>query len=195
MADEVKAALTVGNIPAAERLAIELSDDVARHGKALRLAELEAVLPADGPNRIEALVPVAKAAYAASDYAKAETYARELLTFAQEHTKDDPNYGNAVFYGNMVFGRVALGRDNNIAQAKASLIASGRTPGSRTLMSFGPNMNLAKDLLETGERDTVIQFFEECRIFWQMRGRKLDEWTETVKGCCRIPHFGPNLLY
>jgi hypothetical protein len=40
---------------------------------------------------------------------KAEGYARELLSASPEHQKDW-NYGNAIFYGNMLIGQVALAR-------------------------------------------------------------------------------------
>ena len=60
--------------------------------------------------------------------------------------------------------------------------------------SFGPNMSLAKDLLEKGERDTVLQYFELCRKFWTMDYGKLDEWSQEVRAG-KIPRFGANLVY
>ena len=60
--------------------------------------------------------------------------------------------------------------------------------------SFGPNMSLARDLLEKGERETVLQYFELCRKFWKMGQRNLDQWTEDVKAG-RTPEFGANLVY
>jgi hypothetical protein len=70
-----------------------------------------------------------------------------------------------------------------------------RRPGSPTLNSFGPDMSLAKDLLEAGERDSVLQFFDQCRAFWKKSAleRRLDDWSTVVKGCCRLPDFGSNL--
>jgi len=55
-------------------------------------------------------------------------------------------------------------------------------------------MMLAKELLERGERDTVIRYFEECAGFWKLHGERLNEWTATVKGG-GIPNFGANLFY
>lgn len=60
--------------------------------------------------------------------------------------------------------------------------------------TFGPNMSLAKDLLEKGERDTVLQYFELCRRFWKMDHGQLDEWTRQVKAG-KVPRFGANLVY
>lgn len=74
------------------------------------------------------------------------------------------------------------------------LRAAGETPGSPQLNSFGPNMTLAKDLLERGERDAVLAYFEACRVFWKMGGNSLDAWRQDVEAG-RIPNFGANLRY
>lgn len=201
LADQVKSALASGNLEAGTRLATELGFAISRHERALTFAQFEAGLPAPGPGRFYTLARVAIAAFEASDYAKAESYANEVLALAPQYREDrsygDRSYGDAIFYGNMVLGRVALRRDYDIPKAKAALMASGQTPGSPVLNSFGPNMSLAKDLLEAGERESVLQFFDECRAFWKSTGsvRKLDEWSAVVKGCCRLPHFGANLVY
>ena len=60
--------------------------------------------------------------------------------------------------------------------------------------SFGPNMSLAKGLLDKGERDVVLQYFDLCRKFWALGQSKLDEWTADVKSGT-TPNFGANLLY
>lgn len=195
LADQVKSALAGHDFMTANRLASELGLGISHYEKVRELSQLEASLPVDGPDRFYRLAKTANAAYEVSDYDKAETYAKELLSLAPRYPDDDEYYGDAIFYGNMILGRVALRRDDNIPKAKAALIASGLTPGSRTLNSFGPNMNLAKDLLAAGERETVLQFFDECRRFWIGHLQKLNEWTDVVKGCFRMPNFGANLVY
>ncbi len=156
------------------------------------LAELVQATPPTGIERFLALSHLAKAAFDAAELNKAEDYARELLSAAHEHPKW--NRGNAIFYGNMVIGRVALRRDRNVALANSSLLASAQTPGSPTLNTFGPNMSLARDLLTVGERDTVLEFFTLCRSFWKMDFGKLDDWTAIVKDG-GIPDFGGNLVF
>jgi len=158
-----------------------------------KLARLEQQAPASGIKRFYALSDLAKAAFDAGDLNKAEAYGRELLSLAPEYSKDW-NYGNAIFFGNMIVGRVVLQRDQNVFLAKSSLLASGQTPGSPQLNSFGPNMSLAKDLLKAGERDTVLEFFTLCGKFWKMQRGNLETWAATVKGGV-IPDFGANLLY
>lgn len=53
-------------------------------------------------------------------------------------------------------------------------------------------MSLAKDLLNLGERDTVLEFFTLCRSFWKQPLAKLDDWTAMVKGLGGIPECGPH---
>ena len=55
-------------------------------------------------------------------------------------------------------------------------------------------MSLAKDLLEKGERDVVLEYFEACRKFWKMGEDDLDKWSKEVKAGT-IPDFGANLVY
>src|ERR1035441_2087667 len=127
-----------------------------------------------------------------SDLTAAEVYAREVLADVIRF----PSFanGDATFHGNLVLGKVALNRDHDVAAAGTWLLAAGKTVGTPALDTFGPNMSLAKDLLDAGERDIVLQFFEECRSFWKNGGDKLNQWIDDVqKG--RTPSFGANLVY
>lgn len=135
--------------------------------------------------RTLALPRLAKAALAADEIEKAVAYAQEGLAPGSE--------GQSTFDCNMVLGEVAL-RNGNVAEAAQYLIASGGSSGSPVLGTFGPNMSLAKALLEKGEVDVVLQFFDLCKAFWTDHSQVLDRWSETVrKG--GIPNFGPNLQY
>jgi hypothetical protein len=55
-------------------------------------------------------------------------------------------------------------------------------------------MRLARDLIDANERDAVLQYFDRCRSFWKMGGRKLDDWSATIRSGGK-PDFGPNLAY
>jgi len=198
LADQVKAALQQNDLNSANRLASNLMTGIYKQLKAVeptpqaKLAALEQAAPT-GIARFYALSKLAKTAFEAGELTKAESYARELLSLASGNQKDW-NYGNAIFDGNMVLGRVVLRRDKDVPLAKTSLLAAAATPGSPQLDSFGPNMSLAKDLLTQGERDVVLQFFTRCTGFWKMGATRLENWTAAVKGG-GIPDFGPNLLY
>jgi hypothetical protein len=147
---------------------------------------------ADQQERFYALADLANSALEAGHTAQAEQYAQELLRLAAEFTHNW-NYGNAVHKGNIVLGRIAL-RDGNIVAAKEYLIAAGKTPGSPQLDSFGPNMTLAKELLEKGERDVVLAYLNLCAQFWKMGDSDLKNWRATIKGG-GVPDFGANLNY
>jgi hypothetical protein len=159
-----------------------------RHKKALE--ELGAA--PDDIYRFYALNDAAKAAFEIGHVEEAESHARLALDLAKRFP-DDWNYGNAIHDGHMVLGRVAL-RRGDVETAKRELLEAGRTPGSPQLNSFGPNMSLAKDLLERKETDPVVAYFEMCGKFWEMEGGNLRRWGVRAKAG-EMPDFGPNLMY
>ena len=57
-------------------------------------------------------------------------------------------------------------------------------------------MSLAKDLLEIGEREVVLEYFKLCSRFWDSDRAKdtLDKWG-VLAAAGRIPDFGANLHY
>lgn len=123
---------------------------------------------------------------------KAESFALETLRIAETY-KDDWNYGNAIHKGHITLGRVAL-RKGDIEEAKNQLILAGKTPGSPQLDSFGPNMMLAKELLEIGEKETVLKYLELCEEFWDLHLERLMLWEEQITND-EAPSFGTNLIY
>jgi hypothetical protein len=168
-----------------------------------------------GATRYALLAGAAKLAVKASALDDAQAYAIELLNSATD--PKDWNYGNAIFFGNMVQGQVAL-RRGDLETARSRLLSSGNTPGSPQLNSFGPNMSLARDLLTDGAevpiaglarraarlprpnvtssdaRQTVVEFFDLCRVFWTMGGDRLQQWSQQVRAGV-VPDFGSNLYY
>jgi TonB family protein len=180
-----------GEMAATERLA-ELRSRMPRSPEQVLADTEQQSSPVRGEERFSALPGLAKAALDAGSLDKAASYAHELLQQAEANT-DAWNYGNAIHDGNMVLGLVAL-RSGDVAQAKRYLQAAGKTTGSPQLNSFGPNMRLAKELLEKGERDAVLDYFSLCRSFWKLGGASLDAWTAAVRAG-QVPEFGANLLY
>ena len=158
---------------------------------ALELAHVELLAGRDATTRAPLLPRLAKAAFASLQYTKAEKYAKEALEAAQ-HGQFWWT-GDAVHQGNIVLGRLALGR-GDVSAAKDYLLAAGKAPGTLLLASLGPNMGLARDLLNRGERDAVIAYLEECQTFWKADRGKLAEWLALVRAGLK-PDFGPNLDY
>ncbi|MBS0207393.1 MAG: hypothetical protein JSS27_00430 [Planctomycetes bacterium] len=154
---------------------------------------LEELTAAKTPEeRFYALNDAAKQSFVVGNIENAQKYANELIDFLPEF-KRNWNYGNAVQDANLVLGRIAV-RDGRIDEAKKYLLESGNSLGSPQMNSFGPNMSLAKDLLEKGERKAVLDYFELCRRFWKLHGGRLDKWSQEVEAG-KIPEFGANLEY
>lgn len=154
--------------------------------KALQQFEIAYKLSTD-MQRDALLQSLAKAALAANKPQKAKEYAEKMLS------QNGPgwNYGNNIHHGNIILGRIALTLDD-LDEAKKRLINAGKTPGSLQLNSFGPNMTLAKELLQKGEKDVVLEYLELCSKFWKSGKDRLHKWSVVVKDG-KIPDFGPNL--
>ncbi len=147
---------------------------------------IEAALKVPQKERFYRLSYVAKAAYYAKEYEVARSYAVELINDASNYS-DNWNYGNAIFDGNIVLGRVAL-QTGDVTSAISHLLEAGKTPGSPQLNSFGPNFLLAKDLYKLGEFDAVRSYLDFCGNFWEMGQEVLKKWREDIDAG-RVPDF------
>ena len=151
---------------------------------------LDRLAAANSPElRFYALGAAAKQSFAAGKVEDARKYAQELMTLLPGF-RQNSEYGNAAHDAHLTLGQIAV-REGRTGDARRHLIESVRVPGAR-LMDYGPNMSLAKDLLEKGERQAVLDYFALCRKFWNY-GR-LDEWSQQVREG-KIPDFGANLAY
>ncbi|MEX1041687.1 MAG: hypothetical protein WDZ51_13695 [Pirellulaceae bacterium] len=146
-------------------------------------------------NRLASLGELAKAALAAHELEQARTYAEQLLEVAtgpelSEQRRDD---SGSLHTGHTILGRVAISI-GDLSTAKRHLLASAKIKGAPHLVSFGPSMSLAKELLERNESQVVLEYFNLCREFWERGQVELDLWTAEVNNG-QMPDFGPNLNY
>ena len=121
--------------------------------------------------------------------------AEMLLEMAEKYKKTFA-YNNARHHAHLALGRLQL-QNGNIEGAKAELKkAIDIVPGSPQLNSFGPNMTLAKELLEKKEITAVLDYLEASRKFWlnEFSDPKIKEWTPLIKAG-QIPDFRGNLIY
>lgn len=142
-------------------------------------------------HRFYALNDAAKTSFNAKEFDKAIKYATELSMLAKKYP-NDWNYGNAIYDSHIVLGRLAL-LENDIETATNELFLAAKTPGSPQLDSFGPNMTLARDLIEKGQTESVINFLIECKRFWYDH-QKVDEWIKAIQSG-KMPDFRANLVY
>lgn len=132
------------------------------------------------------LPQLARAAFDAGAWDQAEAYAlaatKEPLRLTREPELDlklkeffGKFLGDGIHVGNIVLGRLAL-KSGDVAGAKRHLLAAGTTPGSPVLCSFGPDMTLARGLLQVGERETVKEYLKLCASFWHTTDHRPDKW-------------------
>lgn len=164
-----------------ETLAKIASDALAQRQKAFDLEK-------NATSRFAIFTEMPFDAYMTGDTIKAKHLAQQLLGMAGNF-RDNWNYGNAVHIANIVLGRVAL-RVGDIESAKTYLRAAGQIPGSPQLDSFGPDMTLAKELLQHGQRQAVHEYLDACGKFWTTGATRLKSWTTTVDAG-GMPDFGP----
>jgi hypothetical protein len=100
---------------------------------------------------------IAFAAFGAGDYNRIKQLANEMLINNVDTLSF--NFGNTIHDANTLLGRVAL-KEDDVEQAKAYLIKSGECPTSPQLASFGPSYVLARELLERGEKDIVLDYLD-----------------------------------
>jgi len=129
--------------------------------------------------RFYMLTRMAPIAVDAGRLRKAVRYAKKLLRHATK-VRADWNHGNAVHHAHSALGRVAL-RAKRIGEAKRHLIASAKTKGSPQLNSFGPNQDLAAELLASGEAKAVLRYLDLCREFWAMGQEQIDAWSKSIR--------------
>jgi tetratricopeptide (TPR) repeat protein len=124
------------------------------------------------------LPSAAIAAFHLERFDEAEKYARKSLALAPRF-EANWNFGNAIHLGHTVLGLLAL-RENRTTVAIQELRKSGDTRGSPQLNSFGPTMQLAKELLKQGHSKPVLAYLKQCRSFWKSGTTWLGLWERKV---------------
>ena len=128
------------------------------------------------------------AAFAAGQFEKARTYAAEW------HARGTPFTLEAEYQANLMLGRIALAEDDPTA-AGDYLIAAGRLaawPSLFPLMVWPPDMRLAEELLDHGEREVVLEYLKLCALHWEYD--ELHEWADEIRAG-GIPKFDRAFRY
>lgn len=106
------------------------------------------------------------------DSGREEVAKREAKALLQK-----PDRADATHNAHTILGRIAL-QKGNVEEAKTHLLESAKVDGSPVLGSFGPTMDLARELLEKGERKTVLAYLKACGKFWE--DERQVRWAKTV---------------
>ena len=128
----------------------------------------------------------AAAAFHLERFTEAKVLAEKVLFLAPSF-RENWNYGNAIHLGHTVLGLLAI-EQCDIKLAIEELEKSGNTPGSPQLNSFGPTMQLAKELLKKGQTEAALAYLKQCRKFWEMGTTWLDLWEQRIHAG-HVPNF------
>jgi tetratricopeptide (TPR) repeat protein len=94
----------------------------------------------------------------------------------------------AIQRANTLLGRVAL-RTGDTAGAKQYLLDSAKPAAGLYVAVSGPMLILAKELLEKGQRDIVLQYLQTCLTLWPRGEEVLHIWIDDLHNG-RTPDFG-----
>lgn len=119
-------------------------------------------------------------AYQAGNIEQTRALIKENLRLAKIY-RCNWNYGNAIHDSNRLLGLIALSEGNSSNAAKY-LIESGKSSGSPQLDSFGPNLDLANQLLVAGKTEEVIEYLNDITLFWDDHETLIDEWITQIEG-------------
>jgi hypothetical protein len=133
-------------------------------------------------------VMLAKAAWAAGDRDTSASRAKAVLAALDETPRWDR--GNVLHEMRILLGRLALER-GDLATARGELLMAAQTTGSPQLDTFGPDWNLAADLLAKGERDVVVAYIDAVGRFWESGRDRLAAWKKELSDG-KSPRFVPH---
>lgn len=133
------------------------------------------------------LLEVASLAFKAEDCETVKSYALASLNHKGGCCWDD------IHQANILLGRCAL-RDGDTGMAIEYLNKAGSVKGSSSLSTFGPNMALAKELLEKGQKEAVLSYLDAVSKFWKMGKSEILAWKIAIQSG-KTPDFGANVLY
>jgi tetratricopeptide (TPR) repeat protein len=173
-----RSALSIAYAGAASRLPLEQRRPYLEKALANAVSERQ---------KFYILGDLAESLLASGDRDKAAEEARRWLAVAPSF-QNDRNYGNAIHKGNIILGRIALAA-GNVPEARERLLAAGRTKGSPQPDFFGPDWQLAQDLLDHDERTVVLDYIKLCRAFWKGRETDLDAWASAIRAGA-VPRLG-----
>lgn len=105
-------------------------------------------------------------------------YSNDYLKLASTY-QCNWNYGNAIHDANRYLGLISLKR-NNLEKAAMHLVLSSQTSGSMQLEAFGPDLDLANNLLKEGKREQVVQYLENMDTIWD-NDKQIYKWISKIE--------------
>ncbi|MCW9058385.1 MAG: hypothetical protein OQL11_05890 [Gammaproteobacteria bacterium] len=118
-------------------------------------------------------------AYTNNNFESAKELASEYLELAHIY-RCNWNYGNAIHDANRILGLMSIS-SGYIDEAADYLLKAGKSAGSPQLDSFGPELDLANELLKRGKSNEVLSYLKDIRTFWEMDDGRIARWTKDIE--------------
>ncbi len=146
-------------------------------------------------DRFGLVLSAARAAYIAGDYEKSTRWSMELVRLGAIQKKTVVR-AVAIHEANVVLGHLAL-IDGNLEEAKDRLMSAVSVPDFPARLLFtggGKNLSLAKELLEQGERDSVLGYLRKCAECSPQDAAVFHRWISDIE-CGRARDFRASPAY
>ena len=118
-------------------------------------------------------------AYKSNDFGKVKELAKENLELAAAY-RCNWNFGNATHDTNKVLGLISL-KGGDIDAAVGYLLKAGKSTGSPQLDTFGPELDLANELLQLGKAEAVKSYLKDIKSFWKMNNGQVNSWLAEIE--------------
>ena len=118
----------------------------------------------------------------AGEMVRAKGYANWLLRWGWNSVANARlawDAGQCIHRGNIVLGKIAL-HCGDVETAKLHLTEAGRAPWAVSKYQR-PDMTLARNLVELGQRATVIEYLRLCKSIWEDNGNAIPEWIRSLE--------------
>ena len=144
--------------------------------EALAEQELALAMTTDPMERMDLIGRLADSAFDAGDNQKARDYANQV--FDSLKTVNKWAHDNFTHAANTVLGRIAL-KEGDVAAAKKFLLTSATFNRTPQFSPVGPRLDLANELLDKGEKEVVLEYYELMGKVWSKK--IADVWIADVK--------------
>lgn len=134
------------------------------------------------PNSYPSAKYAAEACFLSGNYAQSKIF----TLLMKENVDSFDNYttrGQMLHDYHTIMGRHLL-REGKVDEAGQQLLRSIQVQPSPVMSSFGPNMELAMDLLKAGQTGIVLEYLDGCARFWNEEPIQL--WKQKISAG-RIP--------
>jgi thiol-disulfide isomerase/thioredoxin len=159
---------------------LQSSNFVTDEAQKARLFERAAAHARSSEWRVAALQNVIEFHFQSGDVDRARGEAEEMLRKAPEMYQESSR-AYAAHIAHTVLGRVALRRDDGVAEARAQLTAAGKLASPDIVGRNGIRWTLASDLLARGQCDVVLGYISMVRAVSSKGKGKLDDWAKSIR--------------